>query len=265
MRPRPIVKGFYNIVEHEAYRDGGGDPKATIPIEGHDIPLRNSKLTEIWVNVTNDGKTSIKRMRARARFVILPQVKDRFGGGERKIWTYEEYMKSQELEKKVVEPAGAAVPSFNFIDKPVPLKWKLWEGGLSPEIDLAPKSDEANARLFSVWKLRWDAIEEMKKQGLLKGSNAPRETIAIGVSDSLPFWSGDLGTTRFVVYAKFWLTAENLADPSPIIFVFDLDKDFELGAMFEKHDINSDNFKGLDGFFNIRRPWSGEIEAGWTR
>ncbi len=259
MRPKPIVKGFYNLIEFETLRDGGGDPNTNTVIDGHLIPLRNSKLTEIWVNVTNGGNTSIRKMRARARFVILPQTKDPFGGEKRRIWTYEEYAASKELEKKVIAPVGAAVPSFTFSDKPVPLRWQLWEGGSSPEIDLSPKNDEAHAKLFSIWKLQYDAIQEMKKLTLLNDSNDNRETIAVGVSDSPPIWNEDLGKSRFVVYAKFWLTAENLTEPPPCIFVIDLDKDHNLGALFEKHDIDSNSYASLDRFFKIQRAWSGEV------
>jgi hypothetical protein len=43
---------------------------------GRGIPIFSRNARELWINVTNNGKTPIKRLRARAKIVQIPHTSD---------------------------------------------------------------------------------------------------------------------------------------------------------------------------------------------
>jgi len=230
------------------------------------IPLAEAQCAEVWVNVENKGKTALRRMRMKSKFVVIPGGKSIYNELER-LNLAKERSNAKNLrefvdEIKEKDPAGKVMDSVeDFIglkekfvatsktpEGSIPVSWTTRDGKTEAEIDLAPLDDEASAKILSIYRIP----EQLFTKARFELPHTKFGTILIQVGNSSAWVLNtreEDGSPMFDLVGKVWLVGENLTSHDPYMVVvefLDLEKKF---ANVGGHDWWTGEYRSLRELF----------------
>jgi hypothetical protein len=193
---------------------------------GVSVSLFRSKSTELWMNVTNEGKSPVKRMRARLKFYPIPKPPTKRPKPEG--MSDEDWEKSIEVSEQFKAKIQREVAESQF-GRPLPFSrtpkgtigrpWIEADNRVTYEVDLSPKSDEASAEIIALYPLDEVALMELEKSKVIgfphaEGSPFPNARVtAILIGNTSGFVINPTGEGMLYDLAlKFWILGENLVD-----------------------------------------------------
>jgi hypothetical protein len=217
-RPIPKISSIVMSFPHQPYEQ--------INLMGININLFQITSIELWMNVTNLGKTAIKRMRARAKFAVVPKKipfdRTKPEGMSDEQWSRMKAVHDQ-FEKEFNERIssslfGKPLPFVNTPKGTAAFPWTEADGKSTFETDLSPNSDEASVRLIALYPLGERGRLELEKAGKIK-TQPGTQIIATQIANN----SGlSMGTTSdmlmYDLIVKFWIIAENLTREHSSLF-----------------------------------------------
>ena len=227
LRPKPSISVYY-----PEPRDCL--PNELVSVQDKLVNVYGSKAVELYINVENSGRTSIKRMRARVKIHPMSSIAERELKRPNDI-SDEDWKKMkdtfQESEEQVQKQAkkamfGRFLPFFRTPKGAIPFHWIQADGNMTYEIDLTPKSDEAMVRLVEIYRL--DSIAQSEKEkvtGYNKDNKRSRFPVILQIGYLQHFFPNYFITQdnkkNDMIYdlaVKFWIVAENLTKESSKIF-----------------------------------------------
>jgi len=200
---------------------------------GIPVTLFRSNSTELWINVTNNGKTPIKRMRARLRFKPLPKPvtrRQRPDGISDENWQqmqrlHEEF--EMRMQREIEQSQYGRPLSFSSrtprgtIGRP----WVEADNRVSYELDLSPNSDEASIEAIALFPLDPIALMDLEKAGVMKfgrPADQPLPTanvVAVMIGNNSGLVMNPTGAGLYQDLAlKFWTVSENISKDVSEIF-----------------------------------------------
>ena len=229
-RPKPII-GF------NSYQ--GKNATVTINVRGINIDISDTNIRELWVNVTNDGASPIKRMRARAKIIPiqssfdmkLDNRKKPNGMSEGKWNEYNTEHKTviDEIQNQIFESTyGKPVPFSKVLKGTFAIQWLQVDGRTDFEIDLAPKNDYAGAKLIGTY-----ILNERDRKRLQDETKyiTPENTriVAFQLGDNFGTVTRPSNEDRIAedLAIKFWIIAENLTKEVSEIFRIQIPYSFD--------------------------------------
>lgn len=218
-RPKPVITDLILKQEHS--------PTERISVMGVPVTLFRSASTKLWMNVANDGKTPIKRMRARMRFQLLPKPKEAVGqrpeGITEEDWQQRIRLRAEfeaGVEKEIAESQfGRPLPFSDRTPKgTMGIPWIEADGRVSYEVDLSPNSDEASVQVIALYALESMALLDLEKAGVLKIGrpadqplpNANVVVVMMGTNSWLLMNPRVQGLYQDLAL-KFWILSENMS------------------------------------------------------
>jgi hypothetical protein len=201
---------------------------------GVPVTVFGSNSVELWMNITNEGKSPVKRMRARLKFYPLPKPSqankmNKPEGMSDEAWKervrhIEEF--EMRMQKEVAESQfGRPVPFSRTPKGTIGLPWVEADNRPTYEVDLSPLSDEASAKITGIYPLNPIALMELEKAGRMKfehpeGSPFPSaNVIAIQIGNTTGVVMGQLPEGMLYDLAlKFWIVSENIIKETSKIF-----------------------------------------------
>jgi hypothetical protein len=221
-RPRPSISPVKLSV---AYYSG-----ETLNVRGVQVPLVGTTATELWINVRNEGKTAIKRLRARAKYVRLSMTRttDRNRMQRPASIPADAWAAMQERERGLLSEVQRRVESAQF-GRPLPfsrtprgtvgLEWMDPDGRATYETDLSPNSDEASVRIVALYPLADAGRAALLASGRVVSGSAPETRLTVfqvGNSSGIGINpDADSLAQEFVV--KFWIISENLTHDTSVL------------------------------------------------
>lgn len=188
------------------------------------------------MNVTNEGKTAIKRMRARLRFYPLPKpsretsMDKRPDGISEEDWQHTLRLREEfenRMQREIAESQfGRPLPFSSRTPKgTMGRPWVEADDRISYEVDLSPKSDEASVELVALFPLDEIALNDLEKAGVLKINRPPGTpfppakviVILIGNNSGLVINPRGEGLL-YDLALKFWIVSENMTEDVTQIF-----------------------------------------------
>ena len=209
---RPQPKCIDKIIERQS------DWNDNFNYLGQQIPLFNSHVSELWINVTNHGKTSVKRMRARAKLYPIPKKPRQLSDRERpkdisdEEWNFqkrqhETFIAETELARSN-KTYGTPLPFSKTPKGTIGLPWTQVDQ-TTYETDLTPLSDEASAKLVTAYRLDDHVVKELSKRQLIITSEGEQIGILAVGNDLMVLLNVTNDQKIEHEFAiKFWIVAE---------------------------------------------------------
>jgi hypothetical protein len=225
-RPKPVI-------QEQPF--GGGSGFQNVNVFGVDTIIFKRDAKELWVNVRNEGQTSVKRMRARVRIVSLqplvkhmPQVKpDNMPEDHwtRLIQKQQEFLArtDQEFNQSVF---GTPLPFIRIPSGTTALPWTQLDRMNVYEVDLTP-NDEASIRLVGLYPL--EEAGRISLEHVIKVEDEHARLVAhqIGAMSGVVTNPISDGTFAFNLAVKFQIIAENLTVPVFEIFHLEIPTSYD--------------------------------------
>lgn len=211
-RPKPVLSD--KVLDSELYFDD------KIPTtEGEYVSHMGGTKTQLWMNVTNRGKTSVKRMRARGRFYPIPKkihaVKyPRPAGLSEEEWTkYKQ--QHQQFEERLQEEYwnnmyGRPLPFSSTPKGTVSFPWSRLDRFNVFETDLPPNSDEAGALICAIYRPRSMPLPSKDNPEVINQNI--RIDLQVGGIPVVVLNPRTRAEIKFSFAVKFWIIAENLTE-----------------------------------------------------
>jgi hypothetical protein len=234
IRPKPVIKDL------TLQSPANNNTREIVNIEGAQVSLWGSRSTELWINITNEGKTPIKRMRARSKLHLIPktthqiQPQQRPEGMTEEQWNqlsnlHQEFM--QNVERQMSDSMfGRPLPFSRTPRGTVGFPWVQADGRLTYETDLTPNSDEASIRLIGIWHLSDVGRSDLANSGRV---NVPQGARIVGTQIgsvtgvAINPSTSDTGSLAYDLAVKFWIVAENLSEEVSKIFQIEIPESYQ--------------------------------------
>lgn len=174
-RPKPIIEAVKLTPQR--------NPTETLDVMGAPLRLFDTTSVELWMSIRNDGKMPVRRMRARAKFALVPPPPDappeqRPAGITDPQW--EERLRSiREFRRNMFRQMadsmfGRPLPFTKTPSGTAAFPWFELGSMSRYETDLSAGNDEAAVRLFALYRLGRIALMELERSGRIKfGSPTP--------------------------------------------------------------------------------------------
>jgi hypothetical protein len=223
---------------------------------GTDVPIMTGNAKELWINVTNDGGTPIKRMRARAKLTSIkaptplplpPQTKPE--GMSETDWEHLLHEQQQfhiTMESELSERTfGRALPFSRTPRGTVAFQWAQVDGRTSYEVDLSPKNDEASVKLMSIYLLDEFAVSRLNLHGnITTPENTKMVAYQIGGMTGTVINPSSTEGLAFNIAVKFWIIAENPTEEVSEIYHVEIPGSYE-AVICTRHSKRSKEYKEL--------------------
>jgi hypothetical protein len=188
------------------------------------------------MNVANQGKSPIKRMRARIRFLPLTTRREPITRRARPDGFSEEEWRARLRFQEEFEARIQKEMDESQYGRPLPFSsrtprgtigrpWVEADNRVSYEVDLSPRSDEASVELISIVPLDEIALTDLEKQGIMKFDRPPNvpfpniRALAITVGNNSGLMINPSGQGLLYDLAlKFWIVSENMTEDVAQIF-----------------------------------------------
>ena len=214
---RPKLMIFETLEKSSVPRTSPDSVQYQLGEKALQIPLATMiESQELWLTVTNEGKTMAKRMRGRVKVQFLSKI---------------------EMSKEMEEQSqrflfGQPLPFKRFLRYTMPVQWIESTRNLSYEVDLFPKSDEVFIRLASVHPidkigefLMKNPTPEMAKD--FGANKIEQETLKktmkayIEVGSYRAFLDNPIRRDEPLIdtLVKFWIVSENVKNVSEIFHI----------------------------------------------
>lgn len=171
-RPRPIIEAVKLTPPRNSTE--------TLDVMGVSIRLFETTSVELWMSIRNDGRTPVRRMRARAKFALVPPPLDAppeqrplgITGPqwEERIRQVREFR--QNMFRQMADSMfGRPLPFTKTPSGTAAFPWFELGSVSRYETDLSAGNDEAAVRLFALYRLGRSALMELERSGRIKFGN----------------------------------------------------------------------------------------------
>jgi hypothetical protein len=247
-RPKPIIihKILSGNLEHN---------EQILDTTGEHTPFLGGTKTAQWMNVTNKGNTTVKKMRARVK--VLPLEKKISPASPPKpenmldeVW--QQITKQHEQFQKKLEEQhsnyvyGKPLPFSNTLRGTMAYPWVGVDRQQSYETDLTAKSDEASILVCAIY--RPNLAPQVNPDGSARWTT--RYYLEIGGTTTIVLNPQPSSDIRFSFAIKFWIVAENVSEDVSEIFYVEVPDSFET-IICTKLKRGSKQYKDFDKLLRI--------------